>query len=193
LAVDSPLEGTGFEPAVPRPRSKTCASGSRHLLVPLGPDRKAPLSGNAAGDAGHGFGQLWEKWRVQSRLASLQPQTFCGWPMAILATAMPAARPVSVPAPQAVRDRDTLRCGVAVQLLVRGSYFDRGRALAVSLAARWAFDCWTPEEGLSRGYTYGRIEDAHYARKVEIRYSKRCDPDHTIACNIVDDFVRLTI
>jgi len=77
-----------------RPRSKTCASGSRHLLVPLGPDRKAPLSGNAAGDAGHGFGQLWEKWRVQSRLASLQPQTFCGWPMAILATAMPAARPL---------------------------------------------------------------------------------------------------
>jgi hypothetical protein len=43
----------------------------------------------------------------------------------------------SVPAPQAVRDRDTLRCGVAIQLLVRGSYFDRGRALAVSPAARW--------------------------------------------------------
>jgi hypothetical protein len=35
-----------------------------------------------------------EKWRMQSRLASLQPQTFCGWPMAILATAMPAARPL---------------------------------------------------------------------------------------------------
>ena len=31
---------------------------------------------------------------MQSRLASLQPQTFCGWPMAILATAMPAARPL---------------------------------------------------------------------------------------------------
>jgi hypothetical protein len=27
----------------------------------------------------------------------------------------------------------------------------------------YAFDCWTPEEGLSRGYIYGRIEDAHYA------------------------------
>ena len=35
-----------------------------------------------------------EKWRMQSRLASLQPKTFCGWPMAILATAMPAARPL---------------------------------------------------------------------------------------------------
>jgi hypothetical protein len=26
----------------------------------------------------------------------------------------------------------------------------------------YALDCWTLEEGLSRGYTYGRIEDAHY-------------------------------
>src|SRR5580692_8864708 len=33
----------------------------------------------------------------------------------------------------------------------------------------YSFDCWTPEEGLSRGYTYGRIEDARYARNVEIR------------------------
>ena len=31
----------------------------------------------------------------------------------------------------------------------------------------YSFDCWTPEEGLSRGYTYGRIEDARYARNVE--------------------------
>jgi hypothetical protein len=28
----------------------------------------------------------------------------------------------------------------------------------------YAFDCWTPEQGLSPGYTYGRVEDAHYAR-----------------------------
>ena len=33
----------------------------------------------------------------------------------------------------------------------------------------YAFDCWTPEQGLSPGYTYGRVEDAHYARNVEIR------------------------
>jgi hypothetical protein len=32
----------------------------------------------------------------------------------------------------------------------------------------YAFDCWTPEQGLSPGYTYGRVEDAYYARKVEI-------------------------
>jgi len=57
----------------------------------------------------------------------------------------------------------------------------------------YAFDCWTPEEGLSRGYTYGRIEDAHYARNVEIRSRKTGYSDHTIACGTVDDFVRLTI
>jgi hypothetical protein len=26
-----------------------------------------------------------------------------------------------------------------------------------------AFDCWTPEEGLTPGYTYGRVKDAYYA------------------------------
>src|SRR5580693_1874163 len=57
----------------------------------------------------------------------------------------------------------------------------------------YAFDCWTPEEGLSRGYTYGRIEDARHARNFEIRSRKKGDSDHTIACSTVDDFVRLTI
>jgi hypothetical protein len=57
----------------------------------------------------------------------------------------------------------------------------------------YAFDCWTPEEGLSRGYTYGRIEDAHYARNVEIRSRTNGYSDHTIACSTVDEFVRLTI
>jgi hypothetical protein len=57
----------------------------------------------------------------------------------------------------------------------------------------YAFDCWTPEGGLSRGYTYGRIEDAHYARKVEIRFRERGYPDHAIARSTVDDFTQLTI
>jgi hypothetical protein len=57
----------------------------------------------------------------------------------------------------------------------------------------YAFDCWTPEEGFSRGYAYGRIEDAHYARKVEIRSQKKGCSDHTIACDTADDFVRLTM
>jgi hypothetical protein len=57
----------------------------------------------------------------------------------------------------------------------------------------YAFDCWTPEKGLSRGYIYGRIEDAHYARNVEIRSRNKGSSDQTIACSTVDDFVRLTI
>ena len=58
----------------------------------------------------------------------------------------------------------------------------------------YAFDCWTPEEGLSRGYTYGRIEDAHYARNIEIRSrNNKRSLDQTIACSTVDEFVRLTI
>jgi len=57
----------------------------------------------------------------------------------------------------------------------------------------YAFDCWTPEEGLSCGYTYCRIEDAHYARKVEIRSRNKGSSDQTVACSTVDDFVRLTV
>src|SRR5215831_12963015 len=56
----------------------------------------------------------------------------------------------------------------------------------------YAFDCWTPEEGLSRGYAYCRIEDAHYARNVEISSRNNGSSDQTIACSTVDEFVRLT-
>jgi hypothetical protein len=78
----------------------------------------------------------------------------------------------------------TLLKGTAMQIIVGPVLTRKGG---------YAFDCWTPEEGLSCGYTYGRIEDAHYARKVEIRYSKKLDSDHTVACSTVDEFVRLTI
>jgi hypothetical protein len=37
----------------------------------------------------------------------------------------------------------------------------------------YAFDCWTSRHGLSRGYAYGRIEDAYYARNVELRSRKK--------------------
>ena len=56
----------------------------------------------------------------------------------------------------------------------------------------YVFDCWTPEEGLSRGYIYGRIDDAHYARNVEIRSCNKGSSDQAIACSTVDDFARLT-
>ena len=51
----------------------------------------------------------------------------------------------------------------------------------------YAFDLWTPEEGLSRGYAYRRIEDAHYARNAEIR-SRRRHPEAAVVCATLDEF-----
>jgi len=50
----------------------------------------------------------------------------------------------------------------------------------------FAFDSWSPEKGLSRGYAYRRIEDAHYARKAEIRSCASARP--MLACSTVDEF-----
>ena len=57
----------------------------------------------------------------------------------------------------------------------------------------YAFDCWTRGQGLSPGYTYGRVEDAHYARKIEIRSPKEGCSHQTISCSTVDEFVPLVI
>lgn len=55
----------------------------------------------------------------------------------------------------------------------------------------YAFDCWTSEEGLQRGYTYRCVEDAHYARKFVIRCRIKNSPDRIVPCNTVDEFVQL--
>ena len=52
----------------------------------------------------------------------------------------------------------------------------------------FAFDSWTPDQGLSRGYSYRRIEDAHYARKVEIRSRTRSFAGPMVACSTLDEF-----
>jgi hypothetical protein len=52
----------------------------------------------------------------------------------------------------------------------------------------YAFDIWTPEEGLSCGYAYRRIEDAHYARNAEIRSRRRGRPLSALTCNTLDEF-----
>jgi hypothetical protein len=52
----------------------------------------------------------------------------------------------------------------------------------------YAFDLWTPQEGLSRGYPYRRIEDAHYARNVEIRSRRRGRSNPAVACSTLDEF-----
>src|SRR5436190_20492733 len=52
----------------------------------------------------------------------------------------------------------------------------------------YAFDIWSPEEGLSCGYAYRRIEDAHYARNAEIRSRKRGRPVAALTCDTLDEF-----
>ena len=82
---------------------------------------------------------------------------------------------------------------MAVRILPKGTSVQIVLGPVLTRNGGYAFDCWTPEEGLSRGYTYGRIEDAHYARNVEIRSRNNRSSDQTIACSTVDDFVRLTL
>jgi hypothetical protein len=53
----------------------------------------------------------------------------------------------------------------------------------------YAFDSWTPGAGLSRSYSYPRVEDAHYARNVEIRSLRRGAPGGLVACTTIDEFV----
>src|SRR5690348_17798341 len=38
-------------------------------------------------------------------------------------------------------------------------------------AGGYRFDTWTARKGMTLGYPYRRIEDAHYARNVEIKAS----------------------
>src|ERR1700730_10358876 len=52
----------------------------------------------------------------------------------------------------------------------------------------YAFDIWTPEEGLSCGFAYRRVEDAHYARNAEIRSRKLGRTFAALTCNTLDEF-----
>jgi hypothetical protein len=56
----------------------------------------------------------------------------------------------------------------------------------------YAFDAWTPEDGLRRGYVYRRIEDAHYARKAEVRCPGESHAGPVVPCNTVEQFARAT-
>jgi hypothetical protein len=56
----------------------------------------------------------------------------------------------------------------------------------------FAFDSWTPEEGLSRGYIYNRVEKAHYAHKFEVRSRGTGGVGRPVACSTVDEFVQAT-
>jgi hypothetical protein len=53
-----------------------------------------------------------------------------------------------------------------------------------------AFDVWMPEQGLSPGYVYSRIEDAYYARKTQIRCPGEGHAGRIVAYSTVDQFLQ---
>jgi hypothetical protein len=53
----------------------------------------------------------------------------------------------------------------------------------------YGFDTWTACKGMTRGYPYHRIEDAHYARNAEIRASAQGRAPSAIVCQTLDDFI----
>jgi hypothetical protein len=53
----------------------------------------------------------------------------------------------------------------------------------------YGFDVWTVPKGVTRGYPYCRIEDAHYARNAEIRASARGRAPAAIVCQTLDEFI----
>lgn len=60
----------------------------------------------------------------------------------------------------------------------------------VSREGGYAFDVWTPEGGLARGFRYLRVEDACYARRFEIRLFARPPAASAVTCDTLDDFDR---
>ena len=56
-------------------------------------------------------------------------------------------------------------------------------------ADKYRFDTWTADQGVSRGYPYRRIEDAHYARNAEIKASAQGRVPSAIVCQTLDEFI----
>jgi hypothetical protein len=53
----------------------------------------------------------------------------------------------------------------------------------------YRFDTWTTGKGVIRGYPYGRIEDAYYARNAEIKASAQGPALAAIVCQTLDEFI----
>jgi hypothetical protein len=52
----------------------------------------------------------------------------------------------------------------------------------------YCFDIWSAAKGVSLGYTYRRIEDAHYDRKLTLEASRRAPTLAAIVCETADAF-----
>jgi hypothetical protein len=53
----------------------------------------------------------------------------------------------------------------------------------------FGFDLWTSGAGLIPGFSYRRVEDAHYARKVETGSRAKKMAAALATCNTLDEFV----
>ena len=53
----------------------------------------------------------------------------------------------------------------------------------------YGFDTWTAGKGVSRGYSYRRIEEAYYARNAEIKVSAQGRAPAAIVCQTLDEFI----
>jgi len=53
----------------------------------------------------------------------------------------------------------------------------------------YGHDIWTAGKGVTRGYPYRRIEDAHYARNAEIRPLRGGCAPAAIVCETLDEFI----
>lgn len=53
----------------------------------------------------------------------------------------------------------------------------------------YSFDICTANKGLTRGYPYRRIEDAHYARNAAIKASAQGRARAAIVCQTLDEFI----
>jgi hypothetical protein len=53
----------------------------------------------------------------------------------------------------------------------------------------YRFDTWTAGKGVTLGYPYHRIEDAHYARNAEIKASAQSRALAAIVCQTFDEFI----
>jgi hypothetical protein len=53
----------------------------------------------------------------------------------------------------------------------------------------YSFDTWTAGNGVSPGYPYRRIEDAHYARNTTIKATAQGRAVLAIVCQTVDEFI----
>jgi len=52
----------------------------------------------------------------------------------------------------------------------------------------YAFNAWTPDRGLIRGYAYPRIDDAYYARHAMLDEEREATGREPVVCDTLDAF-----